>query len=316
MSHMASVALIEAEDEMIVAAGIDVEAGYSTSESAILSGRDESYLVSLIEEARPIIRRPQFFLWARGALQSVIPHEVLICGYGDWRRRAISVDRFSSKPYPEPMYADLCNADDGLLVQAYSVWEGAGHTPVLVTDTGTPFAACAQFHAILQRHGIENCVIHGVPQVSGGLAPFYCFAGLPQPLTRHTVHLIELVIPVMYAAHLRLLHNERRRSEPKAAARSPARARVSALPKPITSREVHILQWVQEGKSNREIAEGLELSSLTVKNHVQNILKKLKVRNRAQAVSRAIGLRLIKSNNDGNVSQAYMARTAHIRAKT
>jgi DNA-binding CsgD family transcriptional regulator len=64
----------------------------------------------------------------------------------------------------------------------------------------------------------------------------------------------------------------------------------------ITSREIEILQWVRDGKSNHEIGDILAISPLTVKNHVQKILKKLKVQNRAQAVARGISLQLIKSS--------------------
>ena len=61
----------------------------------------------------------------------------------------------------------------------------------------------------------------------------------------------------------------------------------------MTGRELEILQGVQQGKSNAEIGEELKISPLTVKNHLRKILRKLNVHNRAAAVSRAIGERLI-----------------------
>lgn len=69
--------------------------------------------------------------------------------------------------------------------------------------------------------------------------------------------------------------------------------RLVDLRKLLTGREVEILEWVQEGKSNQEIGLILNISPLTVKNHVQKILRKLNVRNRAQAVSKATAMRLI-----------------------
>jgi DNA-binding CsgD family transcriptional regulator len=47
------------------------------------------------------------------------------------------------------------------------------------------------------------------------------------------------------------------------------------------------------GKSNHEIGGLLEISPLTVKNHVQKICRKLNAQNRAHAVSRGISLRLL-----------------------
>ena len=60
----------------------------------------------------------------------------------------------------------------------------------------------------------------------------------------------------------------------------------------LTAREVEILHWVERGKSNNEIAQILNISHLTVKNHVQKILRKLNVQNRAQAVAKGIALNL------------------------
>ena len=55
----------------------------------------------------------------------------------------------------------------------------------------------------------------------------------------------------------------------------------------LTEREEEVLSLVAQGKSNREIAWQLFVSLKTVRNHVSNILLKLQVADRAQAVIRA-----------------------------
>lgn len=55
----------------------------------------------------------------------------------------------------------------------------------------------------------------------------------------------------------------------------------------LTEREEEILSLVAEGKSNQEISRKLFVSLKTVRNHVSNILLKLQVADRAQAVIRA-----------------------------
>src|ERR671932_1227874 len=55
----------------------------------------------------------------------------------------------------------------------------------------------------------------------------------------------------------------------------------------LTEREEEILSLVARGKSNQEIAGQLFVSLKTVRNHVSNILVKLQVADRAQAVIRA-----------------------------
>ena len=61
----------------------------------------------------------------------------------------------------------------------------------------------------------------------------------------------------------------------------------------VTPREVQILAWVREGKNNQEIGMALGISALTVKNHVQKILRKLGASNRAHAVALAMQFRLL-----------------------
>jgi len=53
----------------------------------------------------------------------------------------------------------------------------------------------------------------------------------------------------------------------------------------LTGREIEILGLVGEGKTSREIAEDLYISENTVRNHVRNILDKLGLKSRFEAVN-------------------------------
>ena len=66
------------------------------------------------------------------------------------------------------------------------------------------------------------------------------------------------------------------------------------LPAPsLTTREVDILRLVAKGMSNREIGGELFISENTVKNHVRNILEKLHLHSRMEAVIYAVKERLL-----------------------
>ncbi|GGE18302.1 DNA-binding response regulator [Marinithermofilum abyssi] len=61
----------------------------------------------------------------------------------------------------------------------------------------------------------------------------------------------------------------------------------------LTPRELDVLQLMVKGLSNKEIAEQLFISDKTVKIHVSNILKKLGVKSRSQAIIYAIQHELV-----------------------
>jgi DNA-binding NarL/FixJ family response regulator len=67
-----------------------------------------------------------------------------------------------------------------------------------------------------------------------------------------------------------------------------------AVPSPrLTDRELEVLKLVAQGMSNREIATELYISENTVKNHVRNILEKLHLHSRMEAVVYAVREKLL-----------------------
>ncbi|WP_244422082.1 response regulator transcription factor [Ktedonobacter racemifer] len=57
-----------------------------------------------------------------------------------------------------------------------------------------------------------------------------------------------------------------------------------------------MLHLLARGASNQDIAEALVTATSTIKHHVSNILSKLEVTNRTQAVARAWALGLLSSD--------------------
>ena len=59
-------------------------------------------------------------------------------------------------------------------------------------------------------------------------------------------------------------------------------------PEPLSERELEVLRLLAQGKSNREIADRLVITDLTVRTHVSNILGKLHLASRTQAALYAL----------------------------
>jgi DNA-binding CsgD family transcriptional regulator len=73
--------------------------------------------------------------------------------------------------------------------------------------------------------------------------------------------------------------------------------------RPLTAREIEVTEWMHCGKTNEEIAELLNISVYTVKNHVQKILLKLSASNRTQAVLRAVEAGIVRDPDSGRRPQ-------------
>jgi DNA-binding NarL/FixJ family response regulator len=62
---------------------------------------------------------------------------------------------------------------------------------------------------------------------------------------------------------------------------------------PLTNRELQVLRHIALGLSNKEIAQSLSISVETVKEHVQNILRKLNAADRTDAAVRAVRMGVV-----------------------
>ncbi len=74
-----------------------------------------------------------------------------------------------------------------------------------------------------------------------------------------------------------------------------SRADKDQVPTPrLTDRELEVLKLVATGQNNREVAKQLFISENTVKNHVRNILEKLQLHSRMEAVMYAVREKLLE----------------------
>lgn len=256
-------------------------------ESAALSDRETEWLLRILDGAVRVRRRSHFFLWAQGQLQSLLPHDVLLCALDPGRQRNVVVDHFAGRPVGEAELQSLFSPEGGLVARVTRAWADLGQQPLLIQAERASPNPHRQFETLLRQHGFASVAAHGAPVVEGFPTTCFLFCREATPLPRRYAYLLELLMPQLHVAYLRAGAHPLE-DTPRSMAIEPV----------VTDREIEILLWIRDGKNNQEIAGILGISPLTVKNHVQKILKKLSVQNRAQAVAKSISLNLIRSAAD------------------
>jgi len=244
----------------------------------------ESLVLNLDASLR-IRARHQFFGWTQGTLQSLIEHQLLICALHHGGPAKFYVDSFSTVPVEPTHFSELFRQDVSLVPHLIKSWE-ENHSQVVNCEAGNggQFAGSALARE-LTRLGANHMVAHGTHDATGQLTSFFTFACRPGAIGPRQAYYVELLVPFLHSAWVRTQVNW----QAKSAGLKPA---VTGF---LTPREREILEWIYRGKSNIEVGMILKISPLTVKNHVQKILRKLDVLNRTQAVGKALALRILNT---------------------
>jgi len=234
-----------------------------------------------IASAVEVRKRNQMFRWIEGEFQTVLPHRLMVCTLVDSEGQPFVIDRFSSSPIPNEVLQEICAEGNGLISDLGDTWFNNGARPLVLVPSSDRYVP---FSSELSRLGLRACAVHGVLDHHRTTGSQFFFFGVPTDRPTHVAYLLELLVPYLHTALIRVSASDQ------------DGASEVAGPALLSEREVGILQQVQHGKNNVEIAELLNISPLTVKNHVQRILRKLGANNRAQAVGKAISLRILSSS--------------------
>jgi transcriptional regulator EpsA len=247
----------------------------------------------VVEGALRVDTRQQFFIWLQGPVQGLVPHEVLVCGLRSASGARLDLQHFSASRYFGIAQLQALALDQGGLVQVLQAFPRWAQEVLLCASTAAPAAggpASARglssdpLSRLVGHNELKNLAARLLPAPDGGVAACFAFGRLGQPLDAGLQHAVELVVPHLHQAYARVLHHER-------SAAPTARPVAESL---VTLRQQEILSLVKLGKTNEEIARVLSCSPWTVKNHVQNILRRLGTSSRAHAVARAISLGILQ----------------------
>ena len=163
-------------------------------------------------------------------------------------------------------------------MSALSIQNFATYKPQYMTETWEKHRQPNEIKSLCLDFGIREGYAHGsCPLVRGQNGSMFCFSGSSMEYNKHTEAILELVVPHLHLALSHIFGN-----------RKPDKNKVV-----LSTREKEVLNWLKQGKSSWDISVILGISESTVNYHVYNIMQKLEVVNRPQAVAVAVRLGLI-----------------------
>jgi len=244
--------------------------------------------MEVIAESLRVSQHTHLFNWLQGGFQYLLGHEVMICGIKTSDNDAYDYEFFSSSRYFDDLhFNEVIRQETGIVSRALKVWKKTA-LPLLVNNLLKPgehngHTVINYDESDLTDSELRNLIAHGFGDHHDKISTFVAFARLSRQPNSNHAHILELIMPHLHCALIRVASN-----------RGNAVFNPNKASKKITGRESEVLQWVHMGKTNWEISTILNVSPLTVKNHVQNILRKLDVQNRGQAAIKAAKLGLVK----------------------
>ena len=238
-----------------------------------------------LSAALPVRQRGELFMWSQGALQACVPHALLSCTLFDVQGQAVHQDSFYSTLIDAKTLEAATAPEAGLGADLARHCLQAGQTLLHLDRRAEPAAAPTSMRAQMLDALRQRCnqwalgpaLAVSTGTMPGGLASCFVFFRLatpPQPLHQEFA---ALLLPHLHLALCRSW-----------AAKEDADRRLADEAWALTTRQLEILNWVQQGKTNFEIASILAVSPLTVKNHLQKLFKRLDVHNRTQAVAKVM----------------------------
>jgi len=249
---------------------------------------DRVRFADAVEASLDVMSRQQFFVWSQSSLQSLIPHEILICGIDEGTSHGMSIHRFSASRYFRQEHFDrVSDPISGLMPRLLAASEATrANTIFCPEESGRDDDP--ELLALVIDNEMKNMAAQLLMGVRGKCESYYVFARLSVPLDQRLGRLIDLLLPHLNNAFLRVLSTER---DSGAATVSGQRG-----PLAVTPRQLQILNLIKAGKTNHQIAEMLGCSPWTIKNHIQAILRKLGSNTRTHAITRAMSLGVLSAD--------------------
>lgn len=243
-----------------------------TSIKHLLSKNDACLLLSLIYSSLSCAIEEDLINLIND-LKWLFPHEFAACVLLHRSEALIDVSHSINVSYP-PEWCSLYvssgfDKSDPVVQEMARTGQGVQYW----TDTYKKYDAKA-FVSCARDFGLREGYSHGVRTRNGDKRSFFSFAGSSLDKHPRTELILAHVVPHLDQALKRIV--------------GVGKEKAAGLGVELSSRETEVLKWAKDGKNTWEISVILSISINTVKFHLRNIMEKLDVVSRTQAVAVAL----------------------------
>jgi transcriptional regulator EpsA len=212
----------------------------------------------------------------------LLHHETMICGCHIVSPRGNYVHNILNWNYPEGYAEALATTEDRADSPLMQRWRET-QEPVLFQSGRDDNRYPADWVNIFNRFELRNILGHGILDVRNTFGSYFIFARLPGEIGDRESSLLKLITPHLHLALIRTIASDQEFGVLE-----------TRFDETLSARQLEVLRCVNQGKTNKEIAQILSMTGKNVKYHIEQIFSKLGVRTRAQAVSKAMLLGLLE----------------------
>src|SRR5487761_2733486 len=247
-----------------------------------------SQFMDLISESMEIKTHEEFLEWTQGTLQVFLPHDLMIAAWGDFSLGIIFYEIIS--PIPSAR-TDIMQESEmaAFLKRLYTYWMSKDRAPAQLLGERSVIRCRdiqdGKLKACMQN--MKTALLHAIKDVRGGSDSFYVLLSSNPDIAASRKKIFHQILPYIDATlrQIEQLPEHAPHEEITETLIEESELNLESILK-LSDRESEIMGWVCSGKTNVEIGLILDISSFTVKNHLQRIFKKLNVVNRSQAVAK------------------------------
>jgi DNA-binding CsgD family transcriptional regulator len=219
-------------------------------------------------------RVDDFQAFVRRFVRPVLPHGGMIAVLGRMTFEQVDVELIIPVDYSEALLSQVGASTNFNSRPVVERWLTEQQPMVIDLVSGEGLLSDLEKWEF-ETFGLERIAVHGQIDVSGRMASYFSFSHVPANDAGY-VKRLEAAAPHIHNAFMKTVNACCKRTPPN-----------------LTRKELEILKWVIVGRTNKDIAIILDKSEMTVRNQVHNLLGKLCVANRSEAVLAADRLGLL-----------------------